>query len=61
VRNIGKFKSFLFLHTAIIFDNIVELYYINSKELTKEQHANHPEVKKHKLQQILNKIVKETK
>jgi hypothetical protein len=34
-------------------------YWINDKELTKEQHANRPEVKKYKLQQILNRMLKE--
>jgi hypothetical protein len=34
-------------------------YYIDDKELTPEQHANHPEVKKYRLQQILNRMVKE--
>jgi hypothetical protein len=34
-------------------------WYINGKELTKEEHANHPEVKKYKLQQVLNRVLKE--
>jgi hypothetical protein len=34
-------------------------YYINGKNLTPEEHANHPEVKKYRLQQILNRVVKE--
>jgi hypothetical protein len=34
-------------------------YWINDKELTKEEHANHPLVKKYKLQQVLNRILKE--
>jgi hypothetical protein len=34
-------------------------YYINGKYFTPEEHANHPEVKKYRLQQILNRMVKE--
>jgi hypothetical protein len=45
---------------AVTYSNKVECYYINDKELTKEEHANHPEVKKYKLQQVLDRILKET-
>jgi hypothetical protein len=38
---------------------IYKHYYINDKYLTPEEHANHPEVKKYRLQQILNRVVKE--
>jgi hypothetical protein len=41
--------------------NGIEEYWIDDEKLTKEEHANHPEVKKYRLQQILNKIVKEIK
>jgi hypothetical protein len=33
-----------------------EWYFINSIQFTKEAHANHPLVKKYKLQQILNRL-----
>jgi hypothetical protein len=36
--------------------NGIEEYWIKGERLTKKQHANHPEVKKAKLQQILNRL-----
>jgi hypothetical protein len=44
---------------AEIYPEGEEGYYINGKQLTKEEHANHPEVKKYKLQQILNRALKD--
>jgi hypothetical protein len=34
----------------------IPLYYVDGKGMTKEQWKNHPEVKKYRLQQILNKL-----
>jgi hypothetical protein len=36
--------------------NGIEEYWINGERLTKEEHANHPEVKKYRLQQALNRL-----
>jgi hypothetical protein len=41
---------------AIEWANWGSYYYVDGVQLTKEQHANHPEVKKYKLQQILNRL-----
>jgi hypothetical protein len=41
---------------AWITDTGIECYFINGKQFTKKQHANHPEVKKYKLQQTLNRL-----
>jgi hypothetical protein len=41
---------------AIEYANGSNLYCIDGKWLTKKQHANHPEVKKYKLQQALNRL-----
>jgi hypothetical protein len=41
---------------AETYVNGKEYYYIDDSQLTKKQHANHPEVKKYKLQQILNRL-----
>jgi antitoxin component YwqK of YwqJK toxin-antitoxin module len=41
---------------ADIYASGQEIYYIHGKRLTKEEHANHPEVKQYKLQQILNRL-----
>jgi hypothetical protein len=41
---------------AMIYADGEEFYFIDDKKLTKEQHANHPEVKKYRLQQILNRL-----
>jgi hypothetical protein len=34
-------------------------YFVNDEGMTREQWENHPEVKKYKLQQILNRVLKE--
>jgi hypothetical protein len=41
---------------TIFCDGREGFYFIDGKWLTKEQHANRPEVKKYKLQQILNRL-----
>jgi hypothetical protein len=43
---------------AIKYVDGTEVYCIEDRYLTPEEHANHPEVKKHRLQQILNRVVK---
>jgi hypothetical protein len=39
----------------------IDGYYVNGIHLTKEEHANHPLVKKYKLQILLDRILREHK
>jgi hypothetical protein len=52
-------KSHRLAGPAWITDKGAKHYFIDGKWLTKKQHANHPEVKKYKLQQILNRVLNE--